>query len=327
MVPELIITNGDAAGELLRRTLSGAEVLPWRDVLHEGPVPLTDTLEELSQIRADYLADRGWGTHMEIAEALMARDRGLAINTEFERVTLWFEHDLYDQLQLLQILDWFADHPRDDDGLRLVQADDYLGRQSADELGRIGEYANPVTEAQIALARHAWRAFRQKTPEVWAALLDEDLSALHYLSAAVLRMLEELPDARSGLTRSERQILRAIRSGVTRARELFAACQAQETASFMGDWSFWAVLDGLAAGPSPAIDGLEAGPFRPELDEESRLAYLDSTLRLTVIGNEMLAGKEDRARHATIDTWLGGSHVTNDDLWRWDSRERELVGP
>jgi hypothetical protein len=31
---DLIITNGDAAGELLRRAIPRAEVLPWRDVLH-----------------------------------------------------------------------------------------------------------------------------------------------------------------------------------------------------------------------------------------------------------------------------------------------------
>lgn len=327
MGPELIITNGDAAGELLRSTMQGAEILPWRDVLHEGPVPKTDTIEELSEIRADFLADRGWGTHVEIIEALKARDRGLAINTEFDRVTLWFEHDLYDQLQLIQILDWFADHPRDDENLMLVQADDYLGRQGAEELGRIGEYATPVSEEQLELACRAWRAYRQLTPELWASLLDEDLTPLQHLKPAILRTLEELPDSHSGLTRSERQILRAIRSGVTRARELFAACQAQETASFMGDWSFWSLLDALAAGPSPAVDGVEAGPFNPEMDEEGRLMYLESELRLTVVGNEILAAREDRADHAQIDLWLGGTHVTNKNLWRWDSRTKRVVPP
>lgn len=53
---DLVITNGDAAGELLRRSLPGAEVLPWRDVLHEGPIPLTGTLETLTAGRIEYLA-------------------------------------------------------------------------------------------------------------------------------------------------------------------------------------------------------------------------------------------------------------------------------
>ena len=78
---DLIITNGDAAGELLRRAIPRAEVLPWRDVLHEGPVPPTGTLAELTAIRAEYLADRGWGEREEIATYLQARDRGLAHST------------------------------------------------------------------------------------------------------------------------------------------------------------------------------------------------------------------------------------------------------
>src|SRR3954447_12149543 len=36
----LHVTNGDSAGNTLRRTALGGAVLPWQDVLHEGPVPL-----------------------------------------------------------------------------------------------------------------------------------------------------------------------------------------------------------------------------------------------------------------------------------------------
>ncbi|HET9273639.1 MAG TPA: hypothetical protein VFO09_05170, partial [Methyloceanibacter sp.] len=75
---DLVITNGDAAGELLRRTLQGAEILPWRDVLYEGPVPLTETLEDLTAIRAEYLAGAGGGDLGAIQFELTARDRGLA---------------------------------------------------------------------------------------------------------------------------------------------------------------------------------------------------------------------------------------------------------
>ena len=35
----LHVTNGDSAGNTLRQTALGGAVLPWQDVLHEGPVP------------------------------------------------------------------------------------------------------------------------------------------------------------------------------------------------------------------------------------------------------------------------------------------------
>ena len=101
---DLVITNGDAAGELLRRTLQGSEVLPWRDVLHEGPVPLTETSEELIEARVAYLVEAGAGDDSALAFDFSARYRGLSISTNFSRVILWFEHDLYDQLQLLQVM-------------------------------------------------------------------------------------------------------------------------------------------------------------------------------------------------------------------------------
>lgn len=40
MRPSLLhVTNGDSAGNTLRQTSLGGAVLPWQDVLHEGPVP------------------------------------------------------------------------------------------------------------------------------------------------------------------------------------------------------------------------------------------------------------------------------------------------
>ncbi len=35
----LNITNGDSAVELMRKAGISGEYLPWRDVLHDGPVP------------------------------------------------------------------------------------------------------------------------------------------------------------------------------------------------------------------------------------------------------------------------------------------------
>lgn len=323
---DLIITNGDAAGELLRKAIANAEVMPWRDVLHDGPVPLTDDHEELSEIRADFLADRGWGEHDLLRENFRARDRGLAHNEIFEHVVLWFEHDLYDQLQLIQVLDWFRESPRGKDGLALVQADDFLGQQTPETIGRFAETQTPITTAQSDLAHKAWVAFRQPTPEDWAGLLKEDLSALPFLRQAVLRMLQELPDAATGVSRTEREILIAISDGVCEPRFLFGAVQRQEEAAFMGDWSFWERLDALARQPGALIEGL-AGRFQPTMTAEEMKAFFESPLSLTELGRQVLAGAEDYAAHASIDRWFGGTHLTNDNLWRWDDRKSALLPP
>lgn len=323
---DLVITNGDMAGELLRRTLSGTEVLPWRDVLHEGPVPLTETPEELTEARVSFLAEAGAGDPGALELDFEARYRGLEFSANFDRVILWFEHDLYDQLQLLQVLDWFADHPREPETLLLVQADDYITRQEPEAILDQVALARPVTQAQLDLAVRAWAAFRQPTPEAWAHLLKEDLSALPFLRGTVIRMLEELPGA-DGLSRTERQVLACLStgSGLT-AVALFGAVQKMEDAEFMGDWSFWRVLDGLATGPSPLVAGLEGAPF--QVADQARMeAYVKSQPALTTLGKEVVEGKADWAEHHTIDRWWGGTHLTNAKLWRWDPETEHLIAP
>jgi hypothetical protein len=136
-----------------------------------------------------------------------------------------------------------------------------------------------VTEQQLALASEAWAAFRAPTPEPWAELLKRDLSALPYLRASVQRMLEELPGA-DGLSRTERQSLAVLAEGGTTPVALFAAVQRQEEAAFMGDWSFFGLLNDLALARKPLIDGLMGAPFRPN-GSRSTQPYLQSTLTLT----------------------------------------------
>lgn len=323
---DLVITNGDAAGELLRKTLLGTEVLPWRDVLHEGPVPLTDALETITATRIEYLATAGGGDIGVIEYELRARDRGLGMNGDFERVVLWIEHNLYDQLQLLQVLDWFADHPRQGGTLLLVQVDDYICRQEPDAIPRQAASAMPVTQAQLDLAKRAWAAFRQSTPEAWARLLESDLSTLPFLQAAVLRMLEELP-GHNGLSRTERQMLAAIEvSESVTALGAFIAVQKMEEAEFMGDWSFWRLLDQLALADEPLIAGLEAAPFQHQ-DPELAKAYLTSRLSLTSLGKAVLAGGADWSAHHSVDRSWGGTHLTEDNLWRWDLQAERLIAP
>jgi DNA-binding transcriptional MerR regulator len=100
----LHVTNGESAGNTLRQTALGGAVLSWQDVLHEGPVPAVPA-HELRRVRARFLSEYGWGSERSLLDAFERRDRlyrhALEARTQ---VVLWFEHDLYDQLQLLQVL-------------------------------------------------------------------------------------------------------------------------------------------------------------------------------------------------------------------------------
>jgi hypothetical protein len=128
-------------------------------------------------------------------------------------------------------------------------------------------------------------------------------------------MLEELPDAATGLTRTETRILELIGEGTGRPGPLFGASQKSEAAMFMGDWSFFDRLCGLAAGRTPLITGFATRHF---INAQDRKAFLQSDLALTGFGLSVLQGQADRFSGNDVDFWWGGTHVSNQAPWRWD---------
>ena len=80
MPSELIITNGDSAAGSIKLAGLGDEVLPWRDVLHEGPVPDVGGLEALSELRGLYIASMGWIDGQEASTCFQDRDELLRDN-------------------------------------------------------------------------------------------------------------------------------------------------------------------------------------------------------------------------------------------------------
>src|SRR3954468_16463268 len=153
----LHVTNGESAGNTLRQTSLGGDVLVWRDVLHEGPVPDVPRAE-LLRARARFLAECGWGTPDELASSLEQRDgRFLDALHSRSHVVLWFEHDVYDQLQLLDALSLARET-----GVRpeSLVFDTFRGPLAADELEGLWPLRRAATAETLDHAAAAWDAFR-----------------------------------------------------------------------------------------------------------------------------------------------------------------------
>src|SRR5205823_3070163 len=104
----LHITNGESVVQGFREGSISGSYLSWNDILHDGAVPAVPTLTELSDVRAQVLGRLGAGSYEQVRAGFAARDQVLADSHTHDEIVLWFEHDLYDQLQLLQLLDWFS---------------------------------------------------------------------------------------------------------------------------------------------------------------------------------------------------------------------------
>lgn len=331
--PVLHVTNGDVAAETIARSGLGGEVLPWRDVLHDGPVPAGLPPEELNAVRARFLAEQGWTDAGEARRWLDGRDRALAASAARGEVLLWFEHDLYDQLQLLQVIDLLAERAADA-RVTVVCIGAFPGVEPFHGLGQLvpAQMATlfpgraPVTAAQRELARAAWAAFRSPDPSEIERVLAGDTAALPYLHGALVRHLEQFPAVGDGLSRTERQVLEAVEAGAAGPREVFLADQAREERVFMGDASLWGHLRALTLGPEPLLRVEHGDAFRPPERSGPGAEFWEQRLELTERGRQVLRGEADRVALCGVDRWLGGVHLRGRAVpWRWDRGAGRLV--
>jgi Domain of unknown function (DUF1835) len=339
----LHVTNGDSAGNTLRQTGLGGAVLPWQDVLHEGPVP-AGPRRELLQARAAFVSGCGWGSRRSILASLERRDRQLVqALRDGQQVVLWFEHDLYDQLQLADALALAAGAG----GVpELIVVGSFpgrpgfrgLGELTADELETLWPDRVPAGPDTLAAAVSAWAALRHPDPSALAAAAQPDLPGLPFLGPALLRLLEELPAPRDGLSGTERRALHAVAAGAATPVDAFLAAQDLEPAPFLGDAWFFRTLAALGAdqsadrrapGTAPArLVETQVGdplPLPPPLGDPRTFARLP--LRLTRLGERVLDGQEDRVALLGLDRWVGGTHLTPAAAWRWDPAARRLLTP
>jgi hypothetical protein len=322
-MPEALhISNGDAtdiAGTGLAR-----RVVYWRDILHEGPVPQVAPAE-LRRIRVDYLTRYEGVERAEATREFAERDEALEAGRDGEYV-LWFEADLYDQLQIIEILARLADLGVPAERITLICIGEHagiarfggLGELTAEQLREL-PHTNAcarLTPAALELATRAWAAFRAPTPEGLGAIAAARLGELRFLGEAFDRLSREYPARRDGLSLTERRVLAAVAGGALDAGTAFVRGAARETRPFMGDSTCFGRMNQMSQGPHPLL----------RLNPRDRTVQLTTEVRMTDTGARVLAGEADQIALNGIDRWIGGVHLQGHAVpWRWDDAVEALV--
>jgi hypothetical protein len=235
-MPEaLLISNGDATD--VPGTGLARRVIYWRDVLHEGRVPEVAPAE-LCRIRAEYLAGDGRAGLGEVMRQFTERDQAPEADRDGEYV-LWFEADLYDQLQIPEILARLAGLGVPAERITLICIGEHAGIARFGGLGELtaGQlrelpHTNAcarLTAAALELATRAWATFRAPAPGGLGAISAARLGELRFLGEAFDRLGRGYPATRDGLSLTERRVVAAIADGAPGTGAAFARAQARET--------------------------------------------------------------------------------------------------
>ena len=324
----LHIHNGEASANIARRSSLPGEHFAFREALIEGPTPAAykNNDGDWRLVRARHLWS-AYGVDLnECAQGLLAQEQKLASFREHDETVLWFEHDLFCQINLIYLLDWFASRELGGTKLSLICIDRFpgrtnfrgLGELTAEELGSLFPERKQVTQKQLDLATAAWTAYCSDNPTDLEQLLKTDCSSLPFLSQALGIHLQRFPSTKNGLGRIENTALSLLNAGATSFSDLFPRFAEIEALYGFGDAQLWFALRRMHHVRHP--------PFTISGNAEMEKEISAVVFEMTAAGKAVLSGENDFVVLNGIENWLGGVHLSGTkNIWRWDAESSRLV--
>lgn len=317
--------GSDVMYKLAMAGFSG-DFLNFADPYIQGPVPAEQDQERFIRIRGDFIVGNNWRQKEQAYTDLSADYDALERAREYERIACWFEHDAYDVLIFLKLLHFFSDSAKRPGEVIFLCVDHYPGVKLFNGIGQLPAQAMrllwqqfaPVEKVHYRFGKLCWQAYTDTTPAALRQMIKLDPSPLPAVLPALRRHIRELPWLSDGLSLTERLTLSILaEQGPQNAAQLFYHWYTTryEPLVFMGDSSYWRVLDGLAQARRPAIEVVK--------DSRKPVAWRVS---LTDFGQELLMGKANWLEHNEYDRWFGGTHnLSGAAIWCWDEASGEVV--
>lgn len=355
---KLHITNGDCAGEMLKASASiEGEVLCWRDLLHDGPV-LALPYPEYTAKRVEYLMallrDGGMpelSSAEQITDDFVKRDQVLSNLNAYDEVVLWFEHDLYDQLQLIEVCHRINEKMTPLPKLSIVSIDTHpevpffhgFGNLTVAMMEGLYTERKDFTQGELQKGCELWRCLVSESPMKLAEIVKEEIEGWPYMVKALNRFCHEFPDINTGLTLTQTYLLLALLKAPDELPFLeYNLKRAEENGVLAKGESAQQRYYEILTGPATFkrifnhLQALEDAPFMGDLSVRYELNRLlkaktpyitmkkqegTDVYSLTHAGAEALLGRRQWHRDNCIDTWRGAVHITTDTLWVWDSEK------
>ena len=324
----LHIHNGDSTAGTAKKTPIPGEHLAWREALVCGPAPGGLSKDAFRSIRAGHLADAYGADLAECEKELREQEDALSRFPGHEEVVLWFEHDLFCQVQLIYLLDWFAQRELGNTKLSLICIGEFpgipdfrgLGQLSEEQLTSLFPQRLEITPAQLKLGSKAWRAYSSSNPKEIESLLESDLTELPFLKSALAKHLQRFPSVRNGLGRVENLALELAADGQHEFKFLFSEFGRREPEYGFGDTQLLLEMKRLANAGKPLLL-MSNGAGVTESAQITKTSF-----QITERGQAVLRSDKDFTNMNGIDLWLGGVHLKGDEAaWRWDEVGQRLV--
>lgn len=215
MNSELHITNGDITTEILKKLNIKGDFITWREMLCEGKTTTEVGSESFWKHRFEFLKTSYKVTKKTFIDYTLKEYRALCKHKQQDEIVLWFEHNLFSQINMLAIISWLKRF-RKGRKITLVQSGQIDNTSKFKTLSELTEtqlknlYNNRVELSldDIEYADYIWQLYCSDSPlRLETVHKFNPMSPFAYLETAIQAHLQRFPSVENGLNKIENSIL------------------------------------------------------------------------------------------------------------------------
>lgn len=302
----LHILNGDSTRLQVQKAGLKGDLCVWHDVLSDGPAIEAVGSEEFWQKRQNYMTSSFEVSPEEFERKGKQEFEKIRKFRDYEEVVLWFEYDLFCQVNLIALMHWFNGQDRDETKISLI----CVGREEGyDRLVGLGElpaerYPELFARRRImgtydfTFASDAYQAWCSPDPTDLDNFILMSSNEFPYLSDALRSHHRRFPSAQTGLDLIESKVIELTGSGMHDRRKVVGALLLWQTHYGFGDSQYFQVLDRMESLFEPGEDLVVREAVKHQLAAEKPLNLINRNY------------------------FLGGAKAGE---WYWDDKMNELI--
>ncbi|SEV97072.1 hypothetical protein [Chitinophaga arvensicola] len=297
------VLNGDAILPLFQQSGVPGEVVVCREMMCEGKVKYTNNLPEFFESRAKHLEFHyGIDKQTYYTNVVQELEKLDLSGSHADEIVLWFEYDLFCQINMLFILHYLSSKLP---ALPTISLVDLHHHPDVSDFPKLFEQRVTLQPDDLQWAADVWDAWCLPTPQVLETISKLSAGNLKHLPAAITAHLKRFPDLNTGLSTIENYFLLRLVLGSYRWYDLYML--------------FWDELE-IYGFTNFQLDILIHRMVNAGVLEEH-----DQMLKITSLGREILEEEENYLDYVSLEhRWLGGVRLAT-TAWRWDPDINGLV--
>lgn len=250
----LHITNGDTTTKYLKKLKFSGEFITWREMLCEGKTTSDVGSEDFWRNRFDFFKTTYKVSKQKFIDYTLKEYRSLCKKKDQKEIVLWFEYDLYSQINMLAIISWLKRY-REGYQISLVCSGKVGNSKKMFNLSELNEkqiqdhFKNrmELTQDDIGYADYIWQLYCSDSPlRLETVYKFNPMSPFEYLASAIEAHLQRFPSIENGLNTIENTILKTASDQKIKSKKQFITTLTNEKNVFgFGDLQYEHNLNNL----------------------------------------------------------------------------------